>query len=175
MRLKKRTLVLLGVMVVAIAAAIGAYAYFTTTGSGNGTATVGTSSAVTLHGSTSGLLYPGDLGHTVSFTVDNPSTGNQSVSNIHLVSVSACSVVFTYPGGVATCADVTPPVCGGVNSASSDFQMADVPVNPATDGNIAPSAVAQPLVTTGTLYMNNLATNQDTCKNAFLNLVLTST
>ena len=36
-----------------------AFAFFTTTGSGNGSATVGTSSALVLHGSAPTLLYPG--------------------------------------------------------------------------------------------------------------------
>jgi hypothetical protein len=166
MKLKsKRTLVLIGVLAVAVFSAVGAYAYWTSTGSGSGSATVGTDSGVVLHGSAAGLLYPAGPGRTVSFSVDNASSGNQSVSNIHLVSVDAFSD-----------AGWTLPIsgCGGPNSASSDFQMADVPVNPATDGNILAGASGQPLAATGTLYMNNLASNQNACKNAFLRLNLTS-
>ena len=40
-----------------------AIAYFTSTGSGTGTATVGSSSAVTLHGTVTGNLYPGSSSH----------------------------------------------------------------------------------------------------------------
>ena len=69
---------------VAVVAAVGAYAYYTTTGSGSGSATVGSSSALTLHGTTSGLLYPGGPARTVSFTVDNPSPGRQRVGTISL-------------------------------------------------------------------------------------------
>ena len=47
MRLKKRTLVLLGVMVVAIAASIGAYAYFTNSGTATDTAAVSVGSVTT--------------------------------------------------------------------------------------------------------------------------------
>ena len=163
---KKRTYVLLGVLsAVAAMAAVGAYAYWTTSGSGSGSATVGTDTGVVLHGSASGLLYPAGPGRTVSFTVDNASSGNQSVSNIHLVSVDA------YSDAART---ILIAGCGGPNSASSDFQMADVPVNPATDGNIAAGATGQALTAAGTLYMNNLSSNQDACKNAFLKLNLTS-
>ena len=47
------------VTVAALVVAGSAYAYFTTTGSGSGTATVGSSSNLTVTGTTSGSLYPG--------------------------------------------------------------------------------------------------------------------
>jgi hypothetical protein len=155
---------------VAAMATVGAYAYWTTSGSGTGTATVGTDADnLVLHGLVTDLMYPGGPGRTVSFTVDNPSNFNQSVSNIHLVDVDA----------YASAADRTNEVnelagCGGPNSATSDFQMADVPVAPATDGDIQPNASGQALTATGTLFMNNLDSNQDACKDAFLTLNLTS-
>src|SRR5258707_15238922 len=74
-------------ILVAIGASVGAYAYFTTTGSGSGTATVGTSSAVTLYGTTVNTLYPGTATE-VDFTLDNPSPGHQYVTTIHLASVT---------------------------------------------------------------------------------------
>jgi hypothetical protein len=69
-----KKIVLVTTVVVAIAAGTGAYAYFTTTGSGTGSATVGTSSAVTIHGTTTTTLYPG-TSTEVDFTIDNPSVG----------------------------------------------------------------------------------------------------
>jgi hypothetical protein len=154
--------------VVAVGGGTAAYAYWTTTGTGSGTASAGTSSAVTVAGTSASTLYPGTTS-TVSFTAGNPGTANQSISSIHLVSVQA------YP----TSADRTAgtnviTACGGVAGAGHDFAMPDVTVNPATDGNIAAGATAQTLTATGTLTMNNLSTNQDTCKSAFLALTLTS-
>lgn len=170
-RFSKKTWVLVGVFAaVAAMASVGAYAYWTTSGSGTGTATVGTDADnLILHGSVTDLMYPGGPGATVAFTVDNPSDFNQSVSNIHLVDVDAYATALDRTNETNELAE-----CGGLNSATSDFQMADVTVAPATDGDIAPNAVAQALTATGTLYMNNLDSNQDACKNALLTLNLTS-
>lgn len=148
-------------LAVAALAAFGAYAYFTSTGSGTGSAQVGTSADdLVLHGTVSGLMYPGGPGRTVSFTVDNPSNFNQAVSSINLDSVEA----FSDSGW-------TSPIAGCL---SGWFSMATVAVNPATSGNIAPNAVGQALVETGTLLMANAAVNQNACKNAYLKLNLSS-
>src|SRR5436305_13196886 len=71
---KKRTLMLVSATVLLTAGI--AVAYFTTTGSGTGTGSVGTSSAMTLHGTVAGTLYPG-VSSTVNLTVDNPSSSHQ--------------------------------------------------------------------------------------------------
>jgi len=84
---RKKRVVVLAVLAIAAIGAAGGYAYFSTTGSGTGTATVGTSSVVTLHGTTASTLYPG-TSSTVNFTVDNPSPGHQHVATIHLASVT---------------------------------------------------------------------------------------
>jgi hypothetical protein len=145
-----------------------AYAFWTTSGTGSGTASAGTSSAITIAGTSASTLYPGTTS-TVSFTAANPGTGNQSISTIHLVSVQA------YPtANDRTAATNVITACGGVAGAGHDFAMPDVTVNPATDGDIAHGATAQALTATGTLTMNDLSTNQDTCKGAFLALTLTS-
>jgi hypothetical protein len=143
---KRRVALLLVTAVAAIAAAAG-YAYFTSTGSGTGTASVGSSSAVTLHGTTSGTLYPGSSG-TVSFTVDNPSNGNEYVGTIHLASV-------TTDAGHSAC-------------VMSDFTMPDVTVN----HDFAPGS-GQAVTPTGTLTMADNG-NQDACQGAPLTLHLTS-
>lgn len=145
---KKRVLILAAVAAVA---AIGttAFAYFTTTGSGTGSASVGTSSAVTLHGTAASALYPG-TSSVVNFTVDNPSTGHQYVATIHLVSV-------TTDAGHSTC-------------DTSDFTMPDVTVNQDfASGN------TQSVTATGTLTMANTTSSQDGCKGAPLTLNLSST
>jgi hypothetical protein len=143
---KRRVLVALGA-IGAIAAVGVAVAYFTTTGSGTGSATVGTSSAVTIHGTTASSLFPG-TSTTVSFTVDNPSAG-QRVNEIHLESVTT---------------DAAHSAC-----VMSDFTMPNVTVN-----QVFPSGNAQAVTATGTLSMANTAQNQDACQGAPLTLHLTS-
>jgi protein-S-isoprenylcysteine O-methyltransferase Ste14 len=145
-RFGKRTWVLLAVVSAAVVAAVGGYAYFTTTGTGTGSASVGTDSGVTLHATTAGLLYPGGPSQTVSFTVDNPSSGHQWVGTIHLVSVAT---------GVAGC-------------LGADFTMPDV----VAGQNVAPGG-GTVITATGQLSMADNG-NQDACKNASLTLNLSS-
>jgi hypothetical protein len=149
----KKALVLLAITGVAVAASVGAYAYFTSTASGTGSATVGTSSALTLHGTISGdELYPGDAtGDTVTFTVDNPSKGKQQLGTISLASVGVDSGHSACPHAVGT-----------------DFSMADV----AVDTSYAPGS-GQAVTPTGTLLMLDDG-NQDACKGATLTLHFSS-
>ena len=156
--------------VVAIAAAGIAVAYFTTSGSGTGTGSVGTSSALTIHGSTGGSLYPGTT-TTVTFTADNPSPGKQQIGTIHLSSIVACDTAFsggTCPSGheVTTCESRE---TGASDTNTANFWMADVVSNQdLASGNV------QPVSATGTLKMNDLSTNQDSCKSVNLLLNFTS-
>lgn len=168
----KKGFALLSAVAVIAVSAVGAYAYFTSAGTGTGTATVGTSSAFVLHATTAGLAYPGNgpNGQTVSFTVDNNGSASQNLATITLTSVQACSVAWTYPGGTPTCTGTTIATCGGLNSPTTDFQMA-----PVTVGHDYAPGTGQTVTPTGKLIMNDLATSQDTCKNAFLNLTLAST
>ena len=132
----------------------GAYAYFTTSGTGTGTASVGTSSAVTLHATVTGTLYPG-ASSPVSFTVDNPSSGKQRVGTITLSSI-------TVDAGHSECSTV---ITGG----TPDFTMPAVAVNATfATGN------AQAVTPTGTLTMNDTGVSQDKCQGATLTLHLTN-
>src|SRR5947209_8666436 len=101
---RKRLVALVSVGALVIVGA--AVAYFTTTGSGTGTATVGSSSAVTLHGTAASTLYPG-TSSSVSFTVDNPSPGAQRVAKIHLASVTTDAAHNTCDTTAFTMPDVT--------------------------------------------------------------------
>jgi hypothetical protein len=148
---KKRALMAL-VCACALALAGGAYAYFTTTGSGTGTATVGSASAVTLKATIGSSLYPGSSA-TVSFTVDNPSSGTQRVGAISLQKITA-------DAGHSTCSVLT---TGG----NPDFSMPAVTVNK----NFAPGN-NQTVTQTGTLTMNETGVNQDACQGATLTLQL---
>ena len=118
-----------------VAVAGGAYAYFTSNGTGTGTAAVGSSSAVTLHATVTGSLYPGSSS-PVSFTVDNPSSGKQRVGTICLISI-------TPDAGHSECSTV---ITGG----NPDFTMAAVTVN-----QTSPTATPRPSPPTGTLAMND--------------------
>jgi hypothetical protein len=144
---KRRVIVGLGT-VAAIAAAGAAIAYFTASGSGTGSASVGSSSAVTIHGTVAGALFPGSSA-TVNFTVDNPSSGSQRVSGIQLESVTT---------------DEAHSGC-----VTSAFTMPNVTVN-----QTFPSGNGQAVTATGTLAMANTALNQDACQGAPLTLHLTS-
>lgn len=128
----------------------GAYAYFSTSGTGTGTASVGSSSAVTLHATVTGSLYPG-TSSPISFTVDNPSTGKQRVGTISLLSI-------TPDAGHSECSAV---ITGG----NPDFTMAAVTANQ-TFGN----GNAQAVTATGTLAMNDTGVSQDKCQGATLTL-----
>lgn len=145
---KKRRLIGALGTVGAVAAVGIAMAYFTGTGSGTGSATVGTSSAVTIHGTTAGSLFPG-TSTTVSFTVDNVSGGSQRVNEIHLESVTT---------------DAAHSAC-----VTTDFTMSNVTVN-----QTFPSGNGQSVTAPGTLSMANTAQNQDACQGAPLTMHLTS-
>jgi hypothetical protein len=165
----KRTLVLLGIIAVVAFAAVGAYAYFTSGGSGSGTASVGTSTAFVLHGSAPTTLYPGTSSN-VTFTVDNPGSGHQQLGTIYLASVDAYPTALdrtNQTNVISGCGSVDPG--NAANPGTSDFYMADVPVN----ADYAPGS-GQAVTPTGTLKMNDTAVSQDACKNAFLQLNLST-
>lgn len=166
---RKRVLGTLSVIGVVAVAGV-AYAYFTASGSGTGTATVGTSSALTLHGSTSGSLYPG-TSTTVTFTADNPSAGKERVGTITLASVVACDQAFS--GGVcASGHEIT--TCESVETGSSDGNTANFWMPNVVANQEVASGNAQSVTQTGTLTMNDLSSSQDSCKNANLLLNFTS-
>ena len=190
-RISKRTAVLLAVAVAAVVSAVGAYAYWTATGSGQGSATVGTSANnVYVRGTSATTLTPGGPTSTVSFTAKNFANFAQSISNVHLVSVRACDVAWTYgseatyPVPAATCGGVEELTadCGtiadgaGANTPlTADFYLADVPVDPddTADGNLAANA-DRALLATGTLVMNDTSDNQNACKSKYLLLTFST-
>lgn len=170
--LSKRRVIVAAFVAVALAIASSvAYAYFTTSGAGSGSATVGNSTAFTITGTSASTLYPGTTS-VVTFSINNPGSSSQQLGTIYLSAIKACSAGSAWngtlcaPAGseIATCESVDP---GNVVDASlSNFYMQDVAVN--TEFATGP----HPVVTTGTLKMNDLSSSQDTCKNAALYLVL---
>jgi hypothetical protein len=150
---KRRAFLALTAALVVVVAG-GAYAFFTSSGTGTGTASVGTSSAVTLHATVTGSLYPGSSS-PVSFTVDNPSSGKQRVGTISLLSI-------TPDASHSECSTV-------ISGGNPDFTMAAVAANQTFGpGN------GQAVTATGTLAMNETGVSQDKCQGATLTLNLTN-
>jgi hypothetical protein len=73
-----------------------AFSYFTTDGAGSGDASVGTSTSLVIHqdditysnSATDDILLPGTSA-TVTFTVDNPSSGHQYLDTISVTGVTS--------------------------------------------------------------------------------------
>lgn len=176
----KRGIALLATLVVAAAAAVGAYAYFTSTGSGTGTASVGTDTAFSLSGATTGTLYPGTH-ENVAITVTNSGGGNQQLGTITLTAIHACvGAGSSWNGTSCTNSGTEATGCEDFSAASSNPGTTDFWMAPIAEGqDLAPGtysdASASPnTINDGTLYMNDRATSQDSCKNANLTLTLSS-
>jgi len=135
-------------------AAGGAFAYWTMTGSGTGTAGNGTSVGVTVN-QTSVItgLYPGGPAVALSGNFDNTNPGP-----VRIATVTAALASVT--GGTGT------PAC-----TIADYTLASpaATVNADIASGSGVGAWSGP-----TIQLKNLATNQDACKNASVNLSYTS-
>lgn len=169
---KKRSLALSGLLLLLLAG--GAVAYFTASGSGTGTATVGASSALTIHGSSASTLYPG-TSSTVSFTVDNPSSGHQQLGTIHLASVKACvGSGSSWNGTSCSNSGTEATTCESVETGASDTNTANFWMPDVVSNQDFGNGNGQAVTATGSLKMNDLSSNQDSCENANLTLNFTS-
>jgi hypothetical protein len=154
---KKRLAVLAGVTTLALAAI--AFAFFSSTGSGTGSAGVADpTTGLTLHGSITGSLGPGDS-KDVALTADN---SNSAAVKIHNVSGT---ITVGEPQATAGC-------------AASNFRFDDGGVTPGTpiteDQTIAGGASGVSLTNPGKVSMPTSGSNQDVCKGASLTLSLAS-
>lgn len=150
MHLSRKVKVAVGAAVASLAITGAAFAYFTTSGSGTVAGAAGSSTPLTITGTSASTLFPG-TSSLVSFHVNNTSTGNQFVTNISLVSVTATGT----------------PTAGDCLSAW--FVMTPVAANQDIDPG------GEDILATGTITMTNLPlVNQDACKLATLTLNLTS-
>lgn len=146
MHLSRKVTVAVGAAVACLAISGAAFAYFTTSGGGTATGAAGTSTALAITGVAPTALLPG-TSSVVTFTVTNPSGGNQFVTTISLDSVTASD---------AGC-------------LTEWFEMDDVAANQ----DISPGA--EIITTTGLITMiNDPLVNQDACKLAVLTLNLSS-
>jgi hypothetical protein len=136
----------------ALGVAGGAFAYFTTSGSGTGNASVGTDTAlvinqdsITYSSAPDDNLYPGTSA-TVTFTVDNPSSGHQFLDTISVTSVTSDQ---------AGCDSTTEPTW---------FDISDTDV---VQADYAPGN-GQAVTGDLTVGFNNQNVSQDVCKGATL-------
>src|SRR5437870_9678965 len=127
----KSSVALLAVLAVPAVAAVGANAHFTSTGTCTGMAMVVTSTAFVLLGTSASTLYPGTTS-VVTFTVDNPGSGNQKLGTIHLASIAACSIAWSGNvcnggtpgvGDLSSCGSVDLDSGTHVDASTKDFYM----------------------------------------------------
>ena len=135
--------VVTGVAVVAIGGGM-AFAYWTSTGVGTGNAVTGSSSnfTVTSVAAVGDPLTPGGTTQSVGFTVANPGSGSQSLSNVVVTVANADGSDW-----------VAVPGC-----SAADFTIG---VPAVVFGEIAGGANVPGTVT---VAMNNLPSDQDACK-----------
>ena len=149
----KRSAVLGVVAALAISAA--AIAYWTTSGSGTGSGTTGTAAAVTVTqvGTITGLV-PGGAAQAVDFKISNPQTTPQYVTDV-TYSIASIKKADNTDATGCSAADFT--------LVQPAFAAADLA---AGDTAFSPSGA--------TIAMNNLATNQNGCKNVTVNLAFSA-
>lgn len=131
---KKRIIITTAAMV-----AIGggaAFAYWTATGTGNATTAAGTSSNFTITSSVAGdPLSPNGPTQTATFTVTNPGTGVQKLSDVEVTVAGTTGAAWT---AVAGCSaddfavgvpdfEVTEIAAGGSVTGTVTLQMIDRP------------------------------------------------
>jgi hypothetical protein len=167
----KRTIIGLVAVVAAVAVSFGAYAYFTDAGHGTGTATVGTSTQFTVAqdafggaGPAAVTLYPGVGTQALTGTVANAGAGHQSFNTI-VANVVAPTGPNVGGSPACTAADfaLTSPGSSWVLSNAGDTATLTLATQ-----DLAPSGVYH--FSDLSVSMNNLPSNQDSCKNATVNL-----
>lgn len=153
-RKRRRTALLAAIGAVVIGSGIGAYAYWTATGTGQGTATTGAAQNFRIFTSdpVGDPLTPGGPSQQVDFTVENPGTGSELLSNI--------TVYVGNPDGTAW---TSVPGC-----SAADYTVGSVVV---PYGEIAGSGQVAGSVT---IAMNNTSLNQDACQNVTVPLYFTT-
>jgi hypothetical protein len=137
-----------------VIAAGGAYAYWTQGGSGTGSAANGTTVGITVN-QTSVItgMYPGGPAQALSGTFTNTNSGP-----VFVATVTAALTSVTGSTGTPAC-------------TIADFQLN----NPVVTKNAEiPSGTGVGAWTGPTVQLKNLATNQDACKSASVNLSYTS-
>ena len=131
-----------------------AFAYWSTTGSGTGSAATGTVVGVTIQATSAPVtgLYPGGPAQNVSGNFDNPNDGSVYIKQVTVAVDPAWSAGTTLP------------------CTAADFTVTQPSAN---NAEIAKGAGVGAWGT-ATIKMNNLSTNQDSCKSVTVPLVFSS-
>ncbi len=131
-----------------------AFAYFDGGGTGTGTAVTGTANGVTITGTVdTPPLYPDNTGHTVTFAVDNPNSGNAYIGAITLTGVTSNDT--------------------GCNTFLADYGTGQFTMGAVTvDGEVGPGTTD--LGQTGTLTWTDEAYNQAACADVTMTFTFTS-
>lgn len=130
-----------------------ALAYWTQSGSGTGEAKTGSTSALTIVGSSPTNLVPGAAAQDVELTVTNPGDSPVKIQGVTIVVDSAFSAQ----------ADAASPAC---TAADFDVVSPDAPAD-----ELAGGATVK---VTGSIAMKNTAANQDNCKGVTVPLVFST-
>jgi hypothetical protein len=132
-----------------------AYAYWTNTGTGSGTAATGTNAAVTVNQTSSITgMYPGESAQTLSGDFTNTNAGATWVT---AVTATGYTIDATH-------------VTAGCTLAGGHYTLGGT----AAVGANVPAGANQGSWTGLTIQMNNLGTNQDSCKGATITITYAS-
>lgn len=156
--LSKRTWVVLGVFAVAATAAVGGYAYWTTSGEGTGTADTGTTAdfVVTQLDPAPVDLVPGGPPQDVSIDVENTEDFNQYLTSLTFEIDPAWSEDLDGVG-------VGNPPCTDDDFTLVQPTVANVDLSPGNHNGVA---------YTGSIALDNTASNQDNCKSVSVDLLV---
>lgn len=142
-------------VIVGVVSSGAAYAYWTNSGSGSGTATTGTNVAVTVNQTSSITgMYPGQAAQTLAGDFTNPNAGATWVTDVtatgYTIDATHVSAGCTVAGGNYTLGGTAP-----------------------VGANVIPGA-NKGAWTGLTITMNNLGSNQDSCKGAIVTIAYAS-
>jgi hypothetical protein len=160
------------VLVVGVSTA--AFAYWTTNGTGTGTATHATPTSVTFTQDTViDDLSPGNmtpstiLGHVSAFTGGTRAYISTIVPTLTVTETSAAIAAWGDPAD-----PLVPGTLGLYHCSAADYTLTNgVYDTEAVQGGTGTTASSVPL---GTIVFEDLATNQDACKGATVNLTFTA-
>jgi hypothetical protein len=152
--MKKSKMIIACAAIVGLAGSGAAYAYWTNSGSGSGTAATGTNVAVTVNQTSSITgLYPGQGAQALSGNFTNPNAGATYVTAVtatgYTIDAAHVSAGCTVAGGNYT--------LGGTSNLPGE-------VASGTGGSWSGLSIT----------MNDLGTNQDSCKGATLTITYAS-
>ncbi len=156
---KKRSLIVLALLLVGAVTAVGGYAYWTSGGTGTGSATADTTGNVTVKQTSAPVaLFPGGTPQDLSGNFDNTNQGPVTISSV----TAAVSSVTPLAG--STFASNGKPDC-----TPNDFAIAGTAV-----GSTVPVGTGVGSWTGLTIQLKNTAANQDNCKGAKANIAYTA-